>query len=156
MSDDEIDKIFAESKYIATSNEIDQYEGLNTIEGKRKFIYEFWKSRDTNPATALNEAYLDYMNRVQKCNERFSYMGREGWKSDRGRVYLLYGEPSEIERFPNQQNTKPYEIWHYNEIQGGVIFVFADLSGFSRYTLVHSTMRGEVSDQNWMARVDSN
>ena len=83
-------------------------------------------------------------------------MRREGWKSDRGRVFLMYGEPSEIERFPNQQNTKPYEIWHYNEIQGGVIFVFADLTGFSRYTLVHSTMRGEVSDQNWMARVDSN
>ncbi|MEJ2617244.1 MAG: GWxTD domain-containing protein [Ignavibacteriaceae bacterium] len=156
MSEDEIDKVFAESKYIATSNEIEQYEGLKTLEGKRKFIYEFWKSRDTNPATALNEAYLDYMNRVQKCNEKFSYMGREGWKSDRGRVYLMYGEPSEIERFPNQQNTKPYEIWHYNEIQGGVIFVFADLTGFSRYTLVHSTMRGEVSDQNWMARVASN
>ena len=156
MSEDEIDKIFAESKYIAASNEIEQYEGLNTLEGKRKFIYEFWKSRDTNTATALNEAYLDYMNRVQKCNERFSYMGREGWKSDRGRVYLMYGEPSEIERFPNQQNTKPYEIWHYNEIQGGVIFVFADLSGFSRYILVHSTMRGEVSDQNWMARIVSN
>jgi len=155
MSEDEIDKIFAESKYIAASNEIEQYEGLKTLEGKRKFIYEFWKSRDTNPATALNEAYLDYMNRVHKCNERFSYMGREGWKSDRGRVYLMYGEPSEIERFPNEQNTKPYEIWHYNEIQGGVIFVFADLTGFSRYTLVHSTMRGEVSDQNWMARIAS-
>ncbi len=155
MSEEEIDKIFDESKYIATSNEIKQYEGLSTLEGKRKFLYGFWKTRDTNPATALNEAYLDYMNKVQKCNENFSYMGREGWKSDRGRVYLVYGEPSEIERFPNEQNTKPYEIWHYNEIQGGVIFVFADLTGFSRYTLVHSTMRGEVSDQNWMERVAS-
>jgi GWxTD domain-containing protein len=155
MSEDEIDKIFDESKYIAAPNEIKQYDGLKTLEGKRKFLYQFWKTRDTNPSTALNEAYLDYMNRVQKCNERFSYMGREGWKSDRGRVYLMYGEPSEIERFPNEQDTKPYEIWHYNEIQGGVIFVFADLTGFSRYTLVHSTMRGEVSDQNWMARVAS-
>ncbi|MFZ0453096.1 MAG: GWxTD domain-containing protein [Ignavibacteriaceae bacterium] len=155
MPEEEIDKIFNESKYVATSNEIKQYEGLKTLEGKRKFIYEFWKTRDTKPETALNEAYLDYMNRVQRCNERFSYMGREGWKSDRGRVYLVYGEPSEIERFPNEQNTKPYEIWHYNEIQGGVIFVFADLTGFSRYTLVHSSMRGEVSDQNWMARVAS-
>ena len=155
MSEDELDKIFAESRYIAAPNEIKQYKGLNTIEGKRKFLYDFWKTRDTNPATQLNEAYLDYMNRVQKCNEKFSSMGREGWKTDRGRVYLLYGEPSEIERFPNEQDTKPYEIWHYNDIQGGVIFVFADLTGFSRYTLVHSTMRGELSDQNWMERVAS-
>jgi GWxTD domain-containing protein len=155
MSEDELDKIFDESKYIAASSEIKQYDGLKTVEGKRKFLYNFWKTRDTNPETQLNEAYQDYMNRVNKCNERFSYMGREGWKSDRGRVYLMYGEPSEIERFPNEQNTKPYEIWHYNEIQGGVIFVFADISGFSRYTLVHSTMRGEVSDQNWMERVAS-
>lgn len=155
MSDEELDKVFDESKYIATNSEIKQYKGLETLEGKRKFLYEFWKTRDTKPETALNEAYQNYMNRVQKCNERFSYMGTEGWKSDRGRVYLLYGEPSEIERFPNQQNTKPYEIWHYNDIQGGVIFIFADLTGFSRYTLVHSTMRGEVRDDNWMQRVAS-
>ncbi len=153
MSEDELDKIFQESKYIAATNEIKQYEGIETLEGKRKFLYNFWKNRDLNPATSINEAYQDYMNRVQKSNERFSSMGKEGWKTDRGRVYLIYGEPSEIERFPNQQNTKPYEIWHYNELQGGVIFVFADLTGFSQYTLVHSTMRGELRDDNWMTRV---
>ncbi len=155
MSEDEVDKTFEESKYLATANEIKQYKGLKTLDGKRKFLYQFWKTRDTNPATKLNEAYQDYMNRVQKCNERYSNMGREGWKTDRGRVYLLYGEPSEIERFPNEQDTKPYEIWHYNDIQGGVIFVFADLTGFSRYTLVNSTMRGELRDDNWMSRIVS-
>jgi GWxTD domain-containing protein len=153
MSEDEVDKIFQESKYVATSNEIRQYEGLETLDGKRKFLYEFWKSRDTNPATQLNESFQDYMNRVQKCNERYSSMGKEGWKTDRGRVYMLYGEPSEIERYPNEQNTKPYEIWHYHELQGGVVFIFADLTGFSQYTLVHSTMRGELRDDNWMNRV---
>jgi GWxTD domain-containing protein len=156
MSEDELDKIFKESQYIAASNEIKQYESIQTLDGKRKFLYEFWKNRDTNPATSINEAYQDYMNRVQKCNERYSNMGREGWKTDRGRVFLIYGEPSEIERFPNQQNTKPYEIWHYNDLQGGVIFVFADLTGFSQYTLVHSTMRGELRDDNWMTRVATN
>ena len=155
MSEDEIDNIFNESKYIATNNEVKQYKSLETLEGNRKFLYEFWKARDTKPETSMNEAYEDYMNRVQKCNERFSNMGREGWKSDRGRVFLLYGEPSEIERFPNQQNTKPYEVWHYNDIQGGVIFIFADLTGFSQYTLIHSTMRGELRDDNWMQRITS-
>ncbi len=156
MSEDELDKIFQESKYIASSNEVNQYEGLETLDGKRKFLYDFWKSRDPKPSTAINEAYQDYMNRVQLCNERYSNMGREGWKTDRGRVYLTYGEPSEIERYPNQQNTKPYEIWHYNELQGGVIFVFADLTGFSQYMLVNSTMRGELRDDNWMSRITTN
>ena len=156
MSVDELDKIFQESKYIASSSEVKQYEGLQNLDGKRKFLYEFWKNRDPNPSTAINEAYQDYMNRVQVCNARYSNMGREGWKTDRGRVYLTYGEPSEIERYPNQQNTKPYEIWHYNDIQGGVIFVFADLTGFSQYMLVHSTMRGELRDDNWMSRITTN
>ena len=156
MSEDELNKIFEESKYIASSNEIDQYDGLKTLESKRKFLYEFWKKRDPNPSTTLNEAYRDYMNRVQKCNALYSTMGREGWQTDRGRVYLTYGEPSEIERYPNQQNTKPYEIWHYNDIQGGVVFVFADLTGFSQYMLVNSTMRGEVRDDNWMSRITTN
>lgn len=153
MTEDELDKIFMESKYIATSEEISQYEGINTLEGKRKFLYEFWKVRDTDPSTPINEAFGDYMKRVKECNERFTVMGREGWKTDRGRVYLLYGVPSEIERFPNQQDTKPYEIWHYNELQGGVIFVFADVTGFSQYMLVHSTMRGELQDENWMSKI---
>ncbi len=155
MSEDEVDKTFQESRYVATTNEIKQYEGLETLDGKRKFLYEFWRSRDMNPATQLNEAYQDYMNRVQRCNERYTSMGKEGWKTDRGRIYLLYGEPTEIERYPNEQNTKPYEIWHYNELQGGVIFVFADITGFSQYTLVHSTMRGELRDDNWVERIAS-
>ena len=46
-------------------------------------------------------------------------MSKIGWKTDRGRIFILYGEPSEIERFPNQMDTKPYEIWHYNDIEGG-------------------------------------
>ena len=58
-------------------------------------------------------------------------MSKIGWKTDRGRVLILYGEPNEIERFPNQMDKKPYEIWHYDDVEGGVIFVFADLSGFS-------------------------
>ena len=109
--------------------------------------------RDPDPSTPRNEAYQDYMARVKKSNDRYTSMGREGWKTDRGRVYLTYGEPSEIERFPNQTNTKPYEIWHYNDLEGGVIFVFADLTGFSQYTLVNSTLRGELRDDNWQNRI---
>jgi hypothetical protein len=93
------------------------------------------------------------MKRVEIANQRFTAMSRPGWKSDRGRVYLTYGEPSEIERFPNQTDSKPYEIWYYNELEGGVVFVFADITGFSSYQLVHSTLRGELRDDDWARRI---
>ena len=76
-------------------------------------------------------------------------MGKEGWQTDRGRVYLLYAEPDEVERFPNQGDSKPYEIWQYNQIESGVIFVFIDRTGLGDYTLVHSTKRGELQDESW-------
>jgi hypothetical protein len=85
----------------------------------------------------------------------FNTMQRRGWRTDRGRVYLMYGEPSEIERYPSQVDAKPYELWHYNELEGGVIFVFGDVSGFSEYLLLHSTMRGELRDENWKRRLSN-
>jgi hypothetical protein len=65
----------------------------------------------------------------------------------------MYGEPDEIERFPSELDKKPYEIWHYNSIEGGVIFVFGDVTGFSNFELLHSTKRGELRDDNWMRKI---
>ena len=48
---------------------------------------------------------------------------------------------------------KPYEIWLYNDLQGGVSFDFADLYGFSDYLLLNSTARGEYKDDNWQSRI---
>lgn len=153
MSEEELDDIFQKSKYVATSQEIEQYDNLTGVEGKREFINQFWRARDLDPSTPRNEFYIKYFERVQYCNQVFTAMGKDGWKTDRGRIYLKYGEPSEIERFPNQIDTKPYEIWHYHEIQGGVVFIFADLTNFSDYQLIHSTARGELRDDNWARRI---
>ncbi len=156
MSEEEIDDIFQKSKYIATTAEIDKFERLNNLEGKRTFINDFWKSRDANPSTPENEFFREYLGRIEIANQRYGAMGKPGWKTDRGRVFLLYGEPTEIERYPNQLETRPYEIWQYNGIEGGVYFVFADLTGFSDYMLVHSTKRGEMRDDNWSRRITVN
>ncbi len=155
MSEEELDDLFDKCKYIATATEIKQYSALNNVDGKRKFINQFWNARDTDPSTPRNEFYIEYLKRIQHCNQTFNALGKEGWKTDRGRIYLKYGEPSEIERFPNQQDTKPYEIWHYNDIQGGVIFVFADLTNYSDYELINSTARGELRDDNWQNRIST-
>jgi GWxTD domain-containing protein len=112
MSDEEIDDLFAKSSYIATVQEKDQYKSLSTVEAKREFIYKFWKARDENTSNPKG-SYQNYMKRINESNDRFSAMGKEGWKTDRGRVFLVYGEPSEIQRYPNQTDVKPYEIWQY-------------------------------------------
>ncbi|RPI62949.1 MAG: GWxTD domain-containing protein [Ignavibacteriales bacterium] len=153
MSEEELDDLFDKSEYLATKTEIDKYEKLSNLEGKREYMFDFWKAKDENANLNKNEFYRNYMQRVQICNERYTSMGKQGWKTDRGRVFLLYGEPTEIERYPNQLETRPYEIWQYTEIEGGVYFVFADLTGFSDYTIIHSTKRGELRDDNWQRRI---
>ncbi len=153
LTGDECDNLFAESKYIATSADISQYKKIDGVDAKREFLYQFWKKRGNNPDKDVQVTYQNYIKRVHEANEKFGTMYKPGWKTDRGRVLLMYGEPSEVDRYPNETNSKPYEIWHYNNIQGGVLFVFADLTGFSDYQLVNSTARGEYSDSNWQQRI---
>ena len=153
MSEEEIDDLFAKSKYIASVPEQDKYNSLSTPEAKREFLYNFWKARDENPSDDQNAFYVNYLKRIDIANDRYSALGKQGWKTDRGRVYLIYGEPSQIDRYPNETETKPYEICRYESIEGGVIFVFGDVTGFNDYQLLHSTKRGEMRDDYWIRRI---
>ena len=153
MSDEELDDLFSKSRYLATPNEINQYSKMSNEEGKREFLHQFWETRDNNPNDYRNEFFLSYLKRIDESNLRYHALGREGWETDRGRVYLMYGDPNEIERYPNETETRPYEIWSYHELEGGVYFIFADITGFSDYQLVHSTKRGELRDDNWQRRI---
>ena len=123
------------------------------MDGKREFLTSFWKARDEDPSDEVNNNLREYMKRIKIADERFETFTKEGWQTDRGRVYLMFGEPSEIERHPNESESRPYEIWIYNDIEGGVQFVFGDITGFSQYTLLHSTKRGEYKDENWQRRL---
>lgn len=153
MNDDELNLYFEQSKYIANSEEIKQWNSLKDIESKRNFLLNFWKKRDTDLSTAINEFKIIYFERVKRADEMFRSTREKGWKSDRGRVYILYGEPSEIDRYPNEMDAYPYEIWYYNNLEGGVQFVFGDIMGTGQMILIHSTLRGEMRDDNWYNRV---
>lgn len=158
LSDDECDNIWTASQYIATQNEKDQWEKIHTIEGKRDYLFKFWntdknKNIDVGSDVPRNKLYSDYFKRVKIASTKFKNMAKDGIKTDMGRVFIMYGEPDQIERFPNLQDTKPYEIWSYEQIEGGVTFIFADLTGFSNYELVHSTKRHEYHDVNWPSRI---
>lgn len=156
LSIEECNILFAKSKYLSTRSEIEQFGKISSVEGKREFLFKFWKGRDEIVETQENETFIKYFARVEQANQKYTAMKKEGWKTDRGRVFLIYGEPSEVERYPNQLDSKPYEIWQYHNLEGGVIFVFADLTGFSDYQLINSTMRGELRDDSWQRRIITN
>lgn len=154
-SSEECDKMFLQVQYIAAKQEIEQYKKLSSLDAKREFLYNFWKVRDTNPATTRNEFKEDYMRRVAIAEEKFSSLKKEGYLTDRGRVILLYGEPDQKDYYPSEPDLKPYEIWFYNQIQGGVSFIFGDVTGFGNYQLLHSTKREEIKDENWKQRLST-
>ncbi|HTX18564.1 MAG TPA: GWxTD domain-containing protein [Bacteroidota bacterium] len=150
MTDAELDQQIAEIRYIASRAEQARFKGVTGADAKRQLLFEFWNRRDEDPATPESMTKKEYLRRVDYANEHFKNAYREGWKTDRGRVFLVYGPPDEVERHADEADTKPYEIWTYNSIQGGVIFVFGDRSGFSDYVLLHSTHRDELHDENWI------
>jgi len=153
LTKEECDRMFEQSKLIATKTEIDQYEALDSLNQKRKYLFKFWSKRDTDPRTPQNEFKELYFKRIKYCNDHFKGFTLKGYKTDRGRVYTLYGKPSEIERHPSSSDYKPYEIWRYNNIEGGATFIFGDITGFNNYELLHSTKRGELQDPNWQRRI---
>lgn len=153
MSEEELDDLFAKSVYIASEPEKDRYDALSTVEAKREFMYTFWRARDENPSDERNQYFQNYLKRLAESNDKYTAAKKDGWKTDRGRVYLVYGPPSQIDRYPNETETKPYEIWTYETLEGGVIFVFGDISGFNDYQLLHSTKRGELRDDYWQRRI---
>lgn len=156
MSEVELDKENEQSRYIATKNEVEQYKKLKGLEAKRKAMFDFWMNRDEDRTTPQNEMKQEYFKRVALANNQYKTGFREGWKTDRGRVYIIYGTPDEVERHANELDVKPYEIWFYNSIQGGVQFIFGDRTGFSDYILLHSTHRNELRDENWRKQIQAN
>jgi GWxTD domain-containing protein len=149
MSDTDLDEEFEQARYLSTDEDRSTYESLREVSGKREFMFQFWQSRDPDPSTPENELYTQHQRRLEFVKTHFKSFQKKGWRNDRGRVYLQYGPADEIERYASSEDTKPYEIWHYNSLQGGVIFVFGDRTNFGNYVLVHSTAQGEISNPNW-------
>ena len=155
MTEKELDEEFGYTRYISTKDERNTYKKLN-LDGKREYIKEFWARRDQTPGTPANEYKRNYFNLIELANNSYKGTFREGWRTDRGRVLLVYGRPDEIERFPFSSDNKAYEVWNFFGIQGGVVFIFVDRREMGDYELVHSTARGELYDPDWTRWIDPN
>jgi GWxTD domain-containing protein len=139
--------------YFANDTEKRQYKEAN-LEGKKEVLRRFWQSRDPDPNTHMNEMRVEIFRRFAYSNKNYSVNlidKSDGWKSDRGRIYIIYGEPDEIERIPSSLRLDPYERWNYysDPQQGNIYFIFVDEGGYGNYTMRHSNAKGERTDPEW-------
>jgi GWxTD domain-containing protein len=134
LSVTDFDLAIRQMRYIASNEEYNKLRSAPPQDRERLFK-EFWKKRDPTPDTEENELLEEYFRRVEYANEHFS-TNRPGWETDRGRIYIIYGEPTDIERHPFEADSRPYEIWFYSQIARH--FVFVDYTGFGDYTLIGS------------------
>jgi GWxTD domain-containing protein len=152
LNEKDLDDLFEKAIYTRTNDEIKTYEQLKTLEAKRKFTFEFWKKRDDIPGTPQNEFKTMSFKRMGEANKLYKESFKDGWKTDRGRIYIIYGAPTEVQRFPFENETKAYEIWIYDNLPGqgstNTIFIEKE-TGTGIYTLASSTIRGEMRNDNW-------
>lgn len=144
--------------YIITPEERTAFLQLETNEERESFIEQFWLRRSTNPDLPDNDFKEEHYRRIAYANEHFA-SGIPGWKTDRGRIYIIWGPPDEIESHPTggtydrpmeegggSTTTYPWETWRYRYLEGiqeNVILEFVDPSSSGEY---HLTMDPSEKD----------
>lgn len=139
--------------YLITDEEKAVFQSLSTPEEKENFIEEFWRRRDPTPGTAANEFKEEHYRRIAYANEHFT-SGIPGWKTDRGRVYILFGPPDEINAYSGggtylrpyyegggATQTFPFEKWWYRHVEGvgdNLEYEFVDRSWSGEYKLAQA------------------
>ncbi|MGB6801515.1 MAG: GWxTD domain-containing protein [Candidatus Sulfotelmatobacter sp.] len=127
--------------WIITDEERAAFKQLSNDEERDNFIEAFWQRRDPTPDTEENEYKEEHYRRIAYANEHFA-AGIPGWKSDRGRMYIMYGPPDEIDSHPSggtyerpleegggETSTFPFEDWRYRYLEGigqEIIIEFVD------------------------------
>ncbi len=155
-ADDRVKKLSEEHRnwlerdvlYIITDKERDVFLSLPTMEERTRFIEAFWRKRDPNPATPANEYKDEHYRRIEHAN---TFLGREtfreGWRTDRGRYYILLGEPRETQRYDGYAELVSSELWFYQgEPRLGLpsffYLLFFKKNDFGEYRLYHPMIDG--------------
>jgi GWxTD domain-containing protein len=144
--------------WIITDEERQAFRQLSNDEERDQFIEAFWQRRDPTPDTEENEYKEEHYQRIAYANEHFA-AGIPGWKSDRGRIYIMYGKADEVESHPSggtyerpmeegggSTSTFPFEQWRYRYLEGigqEVIIEFVDTCMCGDY---HMTMDRSEKD----------
>lgn len=119
----------------------------------RDYFLGFWVQRDPQQPEA---AWKDYKARVDQANYNFKTVAIPGYKSDRGRIYLQYGQPNTISESFHEPSAFPYTIWHYYNMGGqrDVVFVFYTHEiATNDFQLIHSNAVGELQNYSWQRTI---
>ncbi|MEL0338435.1 MAG: GWxTD domain-containing protein, partial [bacterium] len=128
-----VENSFQQMKYILTNDERKKAKGKKGKELESLFL-SFWKERDPTPNTSINELMEEYYIRVNYVNEYFNMSWREGWETDFGMIYILFGPPDQIERSNSTSTSSSiYQVWYYSRLNKQ--FVFKDQNGFGDFKL---------------------
>jgi len=119
-----------DATYIITDEERKAFLSLSNDEERESFIETFWQRRNPNPDSPENEFREEHYRRIQYANDHYA-AGKPGWKTDRGHIYIAYGQPDSIDSHPSgglyerpmdegggETSTFPFEVWHYRYIEG--------------------------------------
>jgi GWxTD domain-containing protein len=155
--------------YIITGPEKRAFLALKTDEERENFIARFWNDRDPDPETEENEFRDAYYERIAYANEHFT-SGIPGWKTDRGRIYIMWDKPDSVESHPaggsydrpateggGSTTTYPFETWFYRHLEGvgeGVEIEFVDRSGTGEYKLARDLDEKDALATGARARPD--
>jgi GWxTD domain-containing protein len=139
--------------YIITDEERKAFKKLENDDERERFIEEFWRRRDPDPDTDENEFREEYYERIAYANEHYA-SGIPGWRTDRGRIYITWGKPDEVESHPSgggyereanegggSTTTYPFERWFYRYLPGvgsGVEIEFVDPTGSGEYRIARN------------------
>ena len=144
--------------YIISPEERNAFLQLDTNEEREQFIEQFWLRRSSNPDLPENDFKEEHYRRIAYANEHFA-SGIPGWKTDRGRMYIMWGPADEVESHPTggtydrpmeegggSTTTYPWETWRWRYLEGigeNIILEFVDPSGSGEY---HLTMDPSEKD----------
>ena len=103
-----------EVNYIIDSEERKQFLSLTSDAQRDAFIRQFWEIRNPDPGSATNSYKEEFYQRLAYANEHFgSAQLQNGWRTARGRIYIILGAPKQIMSYPAARNVRPIEIWFY-------------------------------------------
>jgi GWxTD domain-containing protein len=136
-----------EVTYIITDSEKDVFLMLETVEERNRFIEAFWRKRDPNRATVQNEFKIEHYLRLEYANK---FLGREtfrpGWRTDRGRYYIILGKPREVQRFDGYAEVVSIELWFYEGDPRKGLPAFFYLMFFKRHDVGEYRLYHPLSD----------
>lgn len=150
-TEEELDMLADKAKYIATIEENQLYSNLSSISQKQKFMTTFWEKREGD---VQNNLY-NYLEKISYIQSAYGISGKQGYKTDRGKIFLKYGHCDDVFVSTSKMGVKPFEVWYYPSINGqnSVYFYFVDQNGFGDFQLVHSTALNEVYNPELLKRL---